>query len=124
LWAGAAILLPAVSDDFASRGDAVATKRGQRMSVLKLTKRSIDALEPTTKAFIAFDSELPGFGVRVMPSGLKTFVFEYRPNGGGRAVSKRRLKLGRFGPLTVDGAREKARGDHARVLEIFQSRQI
>ena len=85
------------------------------MSVLKLTKRSVDALEPTTKAFIAFNSELPGFGVRVMPSGLKTFVFEYRPNGGGRAVSKRRLKLGRFGPLTVDGAREKARGAHARV---------
>jgi integrase len=83
--------------------------------VLKLAKRSVDGLKPTDRPFIAFDTELHGFGVRVMPSGAKTFVFEYRPNGGGRAVAKRRLKLGRYGPLTVDGAREKARRAHARV---------
>ena len=85
------------------------------MAVLNLTKRSVDAIAPGAKAFIAFDSQLHGFGVRVMPSGVKTFVFEYRPNGGGRAVAKRRLKLGRFGPLTVDEAREKARRAYARV---------
>ena len=85
------------------------------MPVLKLAKRSVDGLKPTDRAFIAFDTELRGFGVRVMPTGSKTFVFEYRPNGGGRAVAKRRLKLGRYGPLTVDGAREKAKHAHARV---------
>ena len=85
------------------------------MPVLNLTKRSVDALTPGVKAFIAFDSQLHGFGVRVMPSGVKTFILEYRPNGGGRAVAKRRLKIGRFGPLTVDGARDKARRAHARV---------
>ena len=50
-----------------------------------------------------------------MPSGVKTFILEYRPSGGGRAVAKRRLKIGRFGPLTVDEAREKAKRAHARV---------
>ena len=85
------------------------------MPVLNLTKRSVDALTPGAKAFIAFDSQVHGFGVRVMPSGVKTFIFEYRPNGGGRAVAKRRLKIGRFGPLTVDEAREKAKRAHARV---------
>src|SRR5271166_4309219 len=108
------ILFPVNSVCFASRGDTVATKEAT-MPVLNLTKRSVDALTPGAKAFIAFDAQLHGFGVRVMPSGIKTFILEYRPNGGGRGVSKRRLKLGRFGPLTVDGAREKARSAHARV---------
>jgi integrase len=85
------------------------------MPVLKLSKRSVDALTPAERTFIAFDSELHGFGVRVMASGVKTFIFEYRPSGGGRAVAKRRLKLGRFGSLTVDEAREKAKRAHARV---------
>lgn len=79
------------------------------MAALKLTKRTVDALTAGERAFIAFDSDLHGFGVRVMPTGVKTFIFEYRPNGGGRTVDKRRLKLGRFGPLTVDEARERAR---------------
>lgn len=85
------------------------------MPVLNLTKRSVDALTPGAKAFIAFNSQVHGFGVRVMPSGVKTFILEYRPNGGGRAVAKRRLKIGRFGSLTVDQAREKAKRAHARV---------
>lgn len=89
-------------------------------AAFKLTKRTVDALVPAERAFIAFDSDLHGFGIRVMPSGVKTFIFEYRPNGGGRAVAKRRLKLGRFGPLTVDEAREKARrayGDVANGID-------
>jgi integrase len=89
------------------------------MPVLNLTKRSVDALAARAKAFVAFDARLHGFGVRVMPSGVKTFIFEYRPNGGGRAVAKRRLKLGRFGPLTVDEAREKARRAYGTVANGF-----
>jgi integrase len=79
------------------------------MPQIKITKRSIDALRPAERPTIAFDEDLPGFGVRVMPSGLKTFVVEYRPNGGGRAVNKRRLTLGRYGPTTPEQARAAAR---------------
>ena len=44
-----------------------------------------------------------------MPSGLKTFVLEYRPGSGGRGVAKKRLKLGRYGATTPDEARSAAK---------------
>jgi Arm DNA-binding domain len=69
----------------------VAIKYG---STAKLSKRTVDALAPRDKAFIAFDDDVKGFGVRVMPSGSKTYVLEYRPGAGGRGVAKRRLTSG------------------------------
>lgn len=75
----------------------------------RLTKRTVDSLPPVEKPRIFFDSELKGFGLRVTPAGLKTFVVEYRPGGGGRGVAKRRLKLGSYGELTPDQARDLAR---------------
>ncbi len=74
----------------------------------KLSKRTIDALSPREKPFIQFDSELAGFGVRVMPSGVMSYVVEYRPHGGGRDVAKRRVTLGKVGALTPDQARKAA----------------
>jgi integrase len=74
----------------------------------KLTKRTLDALEPRKKPFIVFDGGVPGFGVRVMPSGARSFIVEYRPGAGGRSVAKRRLTLGRSGAMTLDQARTAA----------------
>src|SRR5689334_4260089 len=54
--------------------------------------------------FIVFDAELPGFGVRVHPTGRKTYMVQYR--AGGRT---RRVKIGLHGVLTVDEARKRAR---------------
>lgn len=72
----------------------------------KLTKRSVDALKPPLdgQAFL-WDGEMRGFGVRVIPSGLKSFVLQYRTRTG----RSRRIGLGRFGVLTVDQARKDAR---------------
>ena len=81
----------------------------------RLTKRAIDALEPRAKPFIAFDPEVVGFGVRVMPSGVKAFVVEYRPGAGGRNVNKRRMTLGRYGAMSPDQARRAALNALARV---------
>lgn len=78
------------------------------MAVLKLSKRTIDALHPREKAYIAFDADLRGFGLRVMPSGAKSWVVEYRPHGGGRGVDKKRVTLGSLGALTPDQARKAA----------------
>ena len=72
-------------------------------------KRTVDALAPAAKSFIAFDATLKGFGVRVLPSGAKSWIIEYRPGGGGRWVSKRRLKLGDTFELTPSEARNAAR---------------
>lgn len=74
----------------------------------KLTKRTLDALAPADRRRIVFDSELAGFGVRVSPTGDKTFVVQYRP-AGGRAATHRQVTIGRFGQLTVDQARAEAR---------------
>lgn len=74
----------------------------------KLTKRAIDALSPREKAYVVFDDELKGFGVRVFPSGQKSWVVEYRPGGGGRGVDIKRLTLGRANVLTAEEARNMA----------------
>ncbi len=70
----------------------------------RLTKRTVEALPTATRDYIAFDDEVKGFGVRVLPSGQKTYLAQYR--SGGRT---RRVKIGRHGVLTADQARAKAK---------------
>jgi integrase len=86
------------------------------MPVIKISKRTVDALTPSDKPVMYFDSEVKGFGIRMMPSGTGTYVLEYRPDGGGRSVSKRRLKLARVGDLTPDEARAMAIRHHRGVI--------
>ncbi len=85
------------------------------MPSLKINKRAVDALAPATQPFIAYDSDLAGFGIRVMPSGAKSYVVEYRPHGGGRSVHKRRVTVGKVGALTPEQARKAAADMLARV---------
>jgi integrase len=85
------------------------------MPSLKLTKRAVDAIVPDDKPRIFFDTDLPGFGLRVMPTGSKSWVVEYRPHGGGRGVAKKRVTLGKSGSLTADQARRAAAEVLARV---------
>jgi hypothetical protein len=70
----------------------------------KITKRAIDALPARGERQFLRDTEIKGFGLLALPSGVKTFFVEYR-NETGR---QRRLTLGRFGVLTVDQARKAA----------------
>lgn len=71
----------------------------------RLTKRAVDGLTPPGKGqTFLWDGELRGFGVRITPSSLKTFVLQYR-NAEGRS---RRIVLGRYGVMTVEKAREQA----------------
>jgi len=51
----------------------------------------------------------------VFPSGKKSWIIEYRPGGGGRTMSKRRLTLGPVGTLTPNEARRAAKDALARV---------
>jgi integrase len=75
----------------------------------KLTKRAVDAATPRSERYILWDSELKGFGLRVEPSGAKTFLVRYRARGAGRAGAKRFIKLGRYGSVTADQARDQAK---------------
>ncbi|MEO9132568.1 MAG: site-specific integrase [Sphingomonas sp.] len=76
---------------------------------VRLTKRNVDASEPTQKRYIVWDSELNGFGLRVEASGAKNFVIRYRADGGGRTAPQRFVTVGRFGNLTVEQARKQAK---------------
>ena len=79
------------------------------MKVPKLTKRSVDALKPAEKPYVAWCGALPGFGISVRPTGVMSFIAQY--DFGGRAGSTRRATLGRYGVasgLTVEQARKLA----------------
>src|SRR3546814_449708 len=76
---------------------------------IPLTKRVVDASLPREKRYHLWDSELRGFGLRVEPSGIKTFLAKYRAEGGGRRAPERRITIGRYGALTPEEARRQAR---------------
>jgi hypothetical protein len=76
--------------------------------MVKLTKQSLASLKPRAKPHIEYDTELIGFGVAVYPSGTKSWVCEYRPQGGGRRVAKKRVTLGKTSQLTPEQARKSA----------------
>ena len=80
-----------------------------------ITKRAVDALKPEPRPFIAWDDRLVGFGVRVMPSGTKSFILNYRPGPGGRKAPNRRIVIGRCGAITPDQARRMAQEMLGRV---------
>lgn len=71
----------------------------------RLTKKAIDAIAPQERRFEVWDDAIPGLYLRVEPSGLKTFYLFYRT----ALYRQRRLKLGAYGVLTLEQARELAR---------------
>ena len=81
---------------------------GKRNGVL-LTKKVVDGSRPVDKRCHAWDSALAGFGLRIEPTGVKTFIAKYRANGGGRSATQRVVTIGRFGTLTAEQARKQAK---------------
>lgn len=83
---------------------------------MALTKRTIDTnkYDPTGPASqILWDGDLPGFGLRLFPSGAASFILDYRGTDG----RKRRVTLGRYGVLTPAQARTMAQRTLAGVLD-------
>jgi integrase len=79
-----------------------------------LTKDFVDRTQPQEgRDVFAWDDKLAGFGLRVKPSGVKTFLIQYR-NRHGRS---RRFAVGKYGPLAPDEARKRARQLLATVAE-------
>ena len=87
------------------------TTSGKRTAKLRttLTKQVIDALQPTDKPWNAWDDKLTGFGVRILPSGTKSFIVNYRTGDGGRKAPNKRVVIGRYHKTTADQARRLAR---------------
>ena len=70
---------------------------------IKLTKRVVDAAKPRDTRYVIWDSDTPGFGVRVNKNGSPTFVLKYFFQG-----RQRWLTLAKYGALTVEQARKEA----------------
>jgi integrase len=76
------------------------------MAQIKLTKTAIDkARHPGGRgALVLWDTAVSGFGLRVHPSGERAFLLSYRYLG-----KKQWVSLGRYGEVTLEAARERAR---------------
>jgi len=75
------------------------------MPRVKLTKRLLDSAKAEGSDLVFWDTEQVGLGVRVKPTGVKSFCVQYR-NAQGRS---RRVTLGKYGRMTLDQARKAAR---------------
>ena len=70
----------------------------------KLTKTIVEGLQPKEKQYTVWCSDLKGFGVSINPAGSKSYIVDYRTAEGAR----RRMTIGRHGPLTTEEARKLA----------------
>jgi len=71
----------------------------------KLTKRLVESIEPDpVRDIVVWDSELPGFGIRVWPSGKRTYILYFRTAEG----RQRKPTIGQHGPITAEQARNIA----------------
>jgi integrase len=78
------------------------------MAELRITKRVVDGLKPRASEFAVWDSKLPGFGVRVRPSGAMSYVVVYRA-GSGRGAPVRRFTIASVGRAAPEAARRRAK---------------
>ncbi len=76
-----------------------------------LTDRKIQSLKGRGQPYVEPDGQVPGHGVRVMPSGHKSFVLNTRYPGFANPAPR---ALGDYGELTLEESRVKAR--HWRTL--------
>lgn len=71
---------------------------------MKITRQTVEATAAAEREQVLWDSDLPGFGLRVKPSGLRSYIVQYR-DGEGRSC---RMTLGRHGLLSPEEARRLA----------------
>ena len=78
------------------------------MEPVRISKRLVDSLKARAREFVQWDADLPGFGVRVRPTGHMVYVVQYRA-GAGRNAPSRKATLGAVGKLTPEEARTAAK---------------
>lgn len=76
------------------------------MATGKITKSSVDAIQPGGRDSFLWDDEVKGFGLKVTPAGVRTYVLQYRT--GGRGSPTKRYTIGKHGTLTPKRARDEA----------------
>jgi len=65
-------------------------------------------MKPGPAELVVWDTALPGFGIRIKPTGVRSYIVQYRTRDGGQS---KRLTIGQHGQLlTFDQAKKQARG--------------
>lgn len=77
------------------------------MPQIKLTKRYVDALRVVEQDTFYWDTDLRGFGLKLTPTGRKSYVVQYRVMG--RDRQSVRMTIGSHGKITPDEARKSAK---------------
>lgn len=77
----------------------------------KLTQKAVEDLAPAAEEYCVWDAQVAGLGVRVRPSGAKSFVLMYRLGGKQRKHTMGKLEAN-YG---LKEARERAR-EHLQAL--------
>lgn len=77
-----------------------------KRSVTKLSDKLLKTLKPEAgkRTDIAYDSEVPGFGVRVTETGAKSFILNYYIAG-----RERRMTIGKYPAWSLTAARQEAK---------------
>ena len=77
---------------------------------IRLTVKAIATAKPKAKEYTLWDNLLGHFGVRVQPSGVRSFIVQTRAQG-----RMRKITLGRFPELSLDAARREGAAVLARL---------
>jgi integrase len=83
----------------------------------KLTKKMIDAAVYEGDVLkgercVLWDADLSGFGLRIYPTGKKSFILNYRHNGRMRLIT-----IGQYGAITLEQARNEAKKHHVGIIQ-------
>lgn len=71
----------------------------------RITQELTESVETRPSRFIVWDTDLTGFGLRVTPTGLRSFILDYKTAGG----VQRRQTIGRHPRVSAGLARQTAR---------------
>jgi hypothetical protein len=71
----------------------------------KITKRAVEAIEPSLRDTVLWDTEIPGFGCKITPKGTRIYVLQYS-----KRDRDHRVTIGRHGAeFTAEQAKNEAR---------------
>ena len=66
------------------------------MARQKLTKTMVEAIPPAHQDVVVWDESLPGFGLHIKPTGVRSYIVQYRNRHTG---ASKRMTIGQHGPL-------------------------
>ena len=101
-----------MEEPFTEATTAPKKQKSQAREKVNLTDRLLKSLKGGEQPYEVMDIQVRGFGIRVMPSGVKTFILRRRYPGSKQPA---RRALGSFGEMSLAEAREKARNWNALV---------